>query len=113
MFSILSNKFVLFILFKQVRRNVIDVSYHIAQYKQIIQDLRNQVQLLRDQRDDLEIRLTTTNEARFSRLSSMFKLINKTMEIEPYILSAIKMSYFLHPLKFWSSSREKNYLNRK
>jgi len=53
----------------KVRRNVIDVSYHIAQYQQIIQDLRNQVQLLRDQKDDLEIRLSTTNEARFSRLS--------------------------------------------
>ncbi|CAF4883241.1 unnamed protein product, partial [Rotaria magnacalcarata] len=38
------------------------------------QDLRNQVQLLRDQRDELEIRLTTTNEARFSRLSGMFEL---------------------------------------
>ncbi len=69
------------------------MSYHIAQYKQIIQDLRNQVQLLRDQRDDLEMRLTTTNEARFSRLSSMFKLINKAilypLEIEPDILSVI------------------------
>ena len=53
----------------QIRRNVIDVSYHIAQYQQIIQDLRNQVQLLRDQKDDLEVRLSTTNEARFSRLS--------------------------------------------
>ncbi|CAF0876622.1 unnamed protein product [Rotaria sordida] len=53
----------------KIRRNVIDVSYHIAQYQQIIQDLRNQVQLLRDQRDELEIRLATTNEARFSRLS--------------------------------------------
>ncbi|CAF2994782.1 unnamed protein product [Rotaria sp. Silwood2] len=53
----------------KIRRNVIDVSYHIAQYQQIIQDLRSQVQLLRDQRDELEIRLTTTNEARFSRLS--------------------------------------------
>ncbi len=29
--------------------------------------------MLRDQRDELEIRLTTTNEARFSRLSGMFK----------------------------------------
>lgn len=48
---------------------MVDVSYHIAQYQHIIQDLRNQVQLLRDQRDDLETRLTTTNEARFSRLS--------------------------------------------
>ncbi|CAF4448238.1 unnamed protein product [Rotaria magnacalcarata] len=53
----------------KIRRNVIDVSYHIAQYQQIIQDLRNQVQLLRDQRDELEIRLAATNEARFSRLS--------------------------------------------
>ncbi|CAF0771846.1 unnamed protein product [Rotaria sordida] len=53
----------------KIRRNVIDVSYHIAQYQQIIQDLRSQVQLLRDQKDELEIRLTTTNEARFSRLS--------------------------------------------
>ena len=48
---------------------MIDVSYHIAQHQQIIQDLRNQVQLLRDQKDDLETRLSTTNEARFSRLS--------------------------------------------
>ncbi|CAF1497107.1 unnamed protein product [Adineta steineri] len=54
----------------KVRRNVVDVSYHIAQYKQIIQDLRNQVQLLREQRDDLEMRLTTTNEPRFSRLGN-------------------------------------------
>ncbi|CAF0766429.1 unnamed protein product [Adineta steineri] len=53
----------------KIRRNVIDVSYHIAQYQQIIKDLRNQAQLLREQRDDLEMRLTTTNEARFSRLS--------------------------------------------
>ena len=45
----------------------------IAQYQHIIQDLRNQVQLLRDQRDELEVRLTTTNEARFSRLSGMSK----------------------------------------
>lgn len=48
------------------------MSYHIAQYQQIIQDLRNQVQLLRDQRDDLEARLTTTNEVRFSRLSGTY-----------------------------------------
>ncbi|UJR14088.1 hypothetical protein I4U23_001084 [Adineta vaga] len=54
----------------KIRRNVVDVSYHIAQYKQIIQDLRNQVQLLREQRDDLEMRLTTNNEARFSRLGN-------------------------------------------
>ncbi|CAF0971218.1 unnamed protein product [Adineta ricciae] len=54
----------------KVRRNVVDVSYHIAQYKQIIQDLRNQVQLLREQRDDLEMRLSTNNEARFSRLGN-------------------------------------------
>ncbi len=51
---------------------MIDVSYHIAQYQQIIQDLRSQVQLLRDQKDELEIRLSTTNEARFSRLSGRF-----------------------------------------
>ena len=56
----------------QIRRNVIDVSYHIAQYQQIIQDLRNQVHALRDQKDDLEVRLTSTNEARFSRLSGNF-----------------------------------------
>ncbi len=61
----------------QVRRNVIDVSYHIAQYQQIIQDLRNQAQLLRDQRDELEMRLTTTNEARFSRLSGMQKFYDQ------------------------------------
>ncbi|UJR33083.1 hypothetical protein I4U23_020542 [Adineta vaga] len=53
----------------KIRRNVIDVSYHIAQYQQIIKDLRNQAQLLREQKDDLEMRLMTTNEARFSRLS--------------------------------------------
>jgi hypothetical protein len=65
----------LFVLFRhryfllKIRRNVIDVSYHIAQYQQIIQDLRSQVHLLRDQKDDLEVRLASTNEARFSRLS--------------------------------------------
>ena len=48
---------------------MIDVSYHIAQYQQIIQDLRHQVHLIRDQRDDLESRLAANNEARFSRLS--------------------------------------------
>ena len=48
---------------------MIDVSYHIAQYQQMIQDLRNQVHLLRDQKEDLELRLASTNEARFSRLS--------------------------------------------
>jgi len=53
----------------KIRRNVIDVSYHIAQYQSIIQDLRHQVHALRDQRDDLESRLAATNEARFSRLS--------------------------------------------
>lgn len=53
----------------KIRRNVIDVSYHIAQYQSIIQDLRHQVYALRDQRDELESRLQATNEARFSRLS--------------------------------------------
>ncbi|CAF0893479.1 unnamed protein product [Adineta ricciae] len=53
----------------KIRRNVIDVSYHIAQYQQIIKDLRNQAQLLREQKEDLETRLLTANEARFSRLS--------------------------------------------
>ncbi|CAF0893195.1 unnamed protein product [Adineta ricciae] len=53
----------------KIRRNVIDVSYHIAQYQQIIKDLRNQTQLLREQKEDLETRLLTANEARFSRLS--------------------------------------------
>ena len=55
--------------FAQIRRNVIDVSYHIAQYQQIIQDLRSQVHLLRDQRDELELRLAASNEAKFSRIN--------------------------------------------
>lgn len=58
----------------KIRRNVIDVSYHIAQYQQIIQDLRAQVHSLREHRDDLEVRLTTTNEARFSRMSGRVKI---------------------------------------
>lgn len=53
----------------KIRRNVIDVSYHIAQYQQMIQDLNNQVHMLRDQKEELELRLASNNEARFSRLS--------------------------------------------
>jgi len=59
----------------KIRRNVIDVSYHIAQYQQIIQDLRTQVQVLQNQKEDLEMRLSTTNEARFSRLSGLLMIL--------------------------------------
>jgi kinesin family protein 18/19 len=41
-----------------MRRNVIDVSYHISQYQQIIQELAQEIALLKDQRSDLESRIS-------------------------------------------------------
>ena len=42
----------------KIRRNVIDVSYHISQYQQIIQELAQEIALLKDQRHDLESRIS-------------------------------------------------------
>lgn len=40
------------LVFTQVRRNVTDVSYHIAQYTNIIQELREEIQRLRHRLHD-------------------------------------------------------------
>ncbi|CAF0886482.1 unnamed protein product [Didymodactylos carnosus] len=77
----------------KIRRNVIDVSYHIAQYQQIIQDLRSQVQLLREQKDDLEMRLSVSNEARFSRLSDTTTerlRVEESIKLKENIVQAFK-----------------------
>lgn len=42
----------------KIRRNVIDVSYHISQYQQIIQELAQEIAVLKDQRHDLESRIS-------------------------------------------------------
>lgn len=42
----------------KVRRNVIDVSYHISQYQAIIQELAVEIAQLKDQRTDLESRIS-------------------------------------------------------
>ncbi|RNA27631.1 Kinesin KIF19, partial [Brachionus plicatilis] len=42
----------------KIRRNVIDVSYHISQYQQIIQELAQEIAVLKDQRYDLESRIS-------------------------------------------------------
>jgi len=42
----------------KLRRNVIDVSYHISQYQQIIQELAQEIANLKDQRSDLESRIS-------------------------------------------------------
>lgn len=42
----------LLVVFTQVRRNVTDVSYHIAQYTNIIQELREEIQRLRHRLHD-------------------------------------------------------------
>lgn len=41
-----------------MRRNVIDVSYHISQYQQIIHELAQEIALLKDQRTELESRIS-------------------------------------------------------
>jgi len=42
----------------KLRRNVIDVSFHISQYQQIIQELAQEIATLKDQRTDLESRIS-------------------------------------------------------
>ncbi|CAF0714801.1 unnamed protein product [Brachionus calyciflorus] len=42
----------------KLRRNVIDVSYHISQYQQIIQELAQEIATLKDQRYELESRVS-------------------------------------------------------
>lgn len=42
----------------KLRRNVIDVSYHISQYQQIIQELAQEIAMLKDQRYDLDSRVS-------------------------------------------------------
>ena len=52
MFSIISTYMIKFESFSsQVRRNVMDVSYHIAQYTNIIAELREEVTRLRTRLD--------------------------------------------------------------
>jgi kinesin family protein 18/19 len=51
----------------KLRRNVIDVTYHISQYQQIIQELAQEIATLKDQRSDLESRISHLDP----RLSSM------------------------------------------
>ena len=69
-----------FVHFK-LRRNVIDVSYHISQYQQIIQELAAEITSLRDQRSDLESRishldprLSVTNGEDKSKIEEALKL---------------------------------------
>lgn len=42
----------------QLRRNVIDVSFHISQYQTIIQELAGEIASLKEQRSDLESRIS-------------------------------------------------------
>lgn len=42
----------------KLRRNVIDVSYHISQYQQIIQELAQEIAVLKEQKYDLESRVS-------------------------------------------------------
>jgi kinesin family member 18/19 len=42
----------------KLRRNVIDVSYHISQYQQIIQELAQEIATLKEQRSDLETKIS-------------------------------------------------------
>jgi kinesin family protein 18/19 len=42
----------------KLRRNVIDVSYHISQYQQIIQELAQEISTLKEQKYDLESKVS-------------------------------------------------------
>ena len=42
----------------KLRRNVIDVSYHISQYQQIIQELAAEIATLKEQKYDLEAKVS-------------------------------------------------------
>ena len=50
----------------KLRRNVIDVSFHISQYQQIIQELAQEIATLKDQRQDLESRISHSLDPRLN-----------------------------------------------
>jgi kinesin family protein 18/19 len=65
----------------KLRRNVIDVTYHISQYQQIIQELAQEIATLKDQRSDLESRishldprLSTMNQEDKNKIEEALKL---------------------------------------
>lgn len=65
----------------KLRRNVIDVSFHISQYQTIIQELAQEIASLKEQRTDLESRIShfdprhnTMNNEDKSKLEDALKL---------------------------------------
>ena len=69
------------IFFLKLRRNVIDVSFHISQYQHIIQELAQEIASLKEQRSELENRishldprLTTMNAEDRGKLEEALKL---------------------------------------
>lgn len=78
-----------------MRRNVIDVSYHISQYQQIIQELAHEIALLKDQRNELESRLdlnsklAPTNDYQQQQQQSKAK-VEETLKLRESLLQAFK-----------------------
>ena len=75
---------------KKLRRNVIDVSYHISQYQQIIQELAHEISTLKDQRHDLESRISHL-DPRVSQMNGDDKLkLEEALKLRESLLQSFK-----------------------
>lgn len=79
----------------KLRRNVIDVSYHISQYQQIIQELAHEISTLKDQRHELESRISHL-DPRMGLINNEDKLkLEEALKLRESLLQAFKMQISL------------------
>ena len=84
-----------FAFLPKLRRNVIDVSYHISQYQQIIQELAQEISALKDQRNDLESRISHL-DPRLSLTNGEDKLkLEESLKLRESLLQSFKQQISL------------------
>ena len=78
----------------KIRRNVIDVSYHISQYQQIIQELAQEIATLKDQRNDLESRISHL-DPRSGSISEDKSKMEEALKLRESLLQSFKQQITL------------------
>ncbi|XP_020708233.2 kinesin-like protein KIF19 isoform X2 [Athalia rosae] len=107
----------------KVERNVLDVSYHVSQYRNIISDLKNEISRLRNKMQDDRPRsnealdehtgnLKTLREKIVSTFREQMRLRRKLMELDSHLLGLKMAAEQQHAIiSQWESRNNKLYKN--
>ena len=74
----------------KLRRNVIDVSYHISQYQQIIQELAQEIAILKDQRNELESKISHLDPRSHSMNGDDKSKMEEALKLRESLLQSFK-----------------------